>query len=258
MFEVFNRPPADPLELPLAVGPWPAILIVAAYLLFVLKVGRQFMEHRQPYDLNKVLKVYNLIQIVYNGALFIFISYVLLVLKPYKLSCIMVLPMDHPVKPFEQAVSYAYYLNKILDLMDTVFMVLRKNYRQITMLHLLHHSIMVVAVYAGIRFNGYGGHFTIMGTFNVFVHAVMYSYYYISSQKRTVSQNPTWKQYITILQMIQFFTVMLHSVYTLMQPNCDVPLMAIAAVLAMGSLMVVMFTNFYIHTYILPKKAKQK
>lgn len=170
----------------------------------------------------------------------------------------MVLPLDHPVKFFERSLGYAYYLNKILDLLDTVFMVLRKNYRQITVLHLLHHSIMVVAVYAGIRFNGYGGHFIVMGVFNVFVHAVMYSYYYISSQKRAISQNPTWKEYITILQMIQFFTVMLHSVYTLMQPDCDVALLAIAAVLAMGTLMVVMFTNFYIHTYILPRRAKQK
>lgn len=74
MFEIFNIPPADPIDLPLTVGPWPAILIVSAYLLFVLKVGRQFMEHRQPYDLNKILKVYNLIQIAYNGTLFILVS----------------------------------------------------------------------------------------------------------------------------------------------------------------------------------------
>lgn len=258
MFDVFDKPPADPLELPLAIGPWPAIIIVSAYLLFVFKVGRKFMENRAPYDLQKVLKIYNLVQIVYNGLLFIFTVRTILVESPYNLRCITVLPLDHPAKPIEQALCYAYYLNKILDLMDTVFMVLRKNYKQITVLHWLHHSIMVLAVYGGIRFSGHGGHFVVMGCCNVFVHAVMYTYYYISSQSQAVKQSRAWKQYITILQMIQFFLVMWHSVLTLMQPNCDVPRLAIAVTLAMAILMVVMFTNFYIHTYILPRKVKQK
>ncbi|KRF79031.1 uncharacterized protein Dvir_GJ11027, isoform C [Drosophila virilis] len=70
MFDIFDRPPADPTRFFLACSPWPMVLIVSFYLFFVLKLGRQFMAKRTPYDLRVVLKVYNLMQILYNGLVF--------------------------------------------------------------------------------------------------------------------------------------------------------------------------------------------
>ncbi|XP_064547227.1 very long chain fatty acid elongase F-like [Drosophila montana] len=258
MFEVFNRPPADPVQLPLAVGPWPVILIVTGYLLFVLKLGRLFMANRAPYDLRAVLKVYNLIQIVYNGTLFLLATFGIFVIRPYDIECIMVLTPDNPFKKVERVLAYAYFLNKILDLLDTVFIVLRKNYRQASVLHVGHHAAMVLAVYSGLRFYGYGGHLVLTGYLNVFVHCVMYIYYYISSQSQSVKQNRWWKQYITIMQMLQFLIVIAHSIWTLNQPSCKLSLYPVALVLFMGTVMFIMFSNFYVHTYILPKKNKQE
>jgi len=61
----------DPVRLPLIGSPWPSLTIVSLYLLFVLKLGRKFMENRKPYDLRRVIRAYNIMQIVYNGVILI-------------------------------------------------------------------------------------------------------------------------------------------------------------------------------------------
>lgn len=45
-------------------NPGPLLMILAAYFLFVLKLGPQFMEHRKPFNLNIVIRTYNIFQIV--------------------------------------------------------------------------------------------------------------------------------------------------------------------------------------------------
>lgn len=74
MFEILNRPYADPSAFFLATSPWPMAVIVAFYMMFVLKLGRKFMAERKAYDLRAVLKVYNLIQIAFNALLFLTVS----------------------------------------------------------------------------------------------------------------------------------------------------------------------------------------
>jgi len=49
-------------------------VILVAYLLFVLKLGKIFMKNRKPYDLKTVLKVYNIFQVLYNGIYFGMVS----------------------------------------------------------------------------------------------------------------------------------------------------------------------------------------
>ncbi|EDW59703.1 very long chain fatty acid elongase F [Drosophila virilis] len=256
MLGIFDRPYADPVRLPLANGPAPILTIMFAYLLFVLGLGPRLMANRKPYQLRAALKVYNVIQILYNSVLFVISMEFILVYQAHNFSCLTVLPPEHEMKNMERVLVYAYYLNKILDLMDTIFFVVRKSYKQITMLHLIHHVYMPTAGYTLIRFFGYGGHVIVVGLLNVIVHIVMYTYYYLSAESPAVRQNLWWKQYITIMQMVQFVLMFLHSIWTLMQPNCNADRPVIYLVLAASSLMLVMFANFYAHAYILPKRKK--
>lgn len=46
--------------------PYPVITILAVYLLFVLKIGPWFMAHKNPYVLKTVMRVYNIVQVLYN------------------------------------------------------------------------------------------------------------------------------------------------------------------------------------------------
>jgi len=74
MFEILSRPHVDPVVFPLADGWLSMVIIVGSYLYFVLKLGRDFMAHRKPYELKTVLKVYNLVQILMNSIIFIIVS----------------------------------------------------------------------------------------------------------------------------------------------------------------------------------------
>ncbi|KAH8339915.1 hypothetical protein KR067_002544, partial [Drosophila pandora] len=244
----------DPVRLPL-FGVLPATLIVSVYLMVVLRWGPQFMAGRKPYNLKKAMLAYNLFQVLMNSSLFIMAFYYLFVKHTYDFRC-MIIPWDHPDKQVERLMSYSYYLNKILDLMDTVFFVLRKSNKQITVLHVYHHALMVIATPIVNHLYGPGGQYATMGTLNLFVHAVMYAYYFAAALYPQMKNKLWWKKYITKLQMVQFMILLGQSILTVwLNPSCTVPMPIQYIQLAVASSMMVMFGNFYYHTYV---KVKSK
>lgn len=44
-------------------------------------------------------------------------------------------------------IAYHYYLNKVLDLSETAFFILRKKNEQLSFLHTFHHTVMVLNIY---------------------------------------------------------------------------------------------------------------
>ncbi|XP_016960037.1 elongation of very long chain fatty acids protein F [Drosophila biarmipes] len=245
----------DPVQLPLIGSPWPSLTIVSLYLLFVLKVGRQIMKDRKPFDLRGVIKAYNIFQIVYNSVVLIGGLHFLFVLKAYDLSCIITLPLDHEYKNRERYLTYAYVINKFMDLAETFFFVLRKKDRQISFLHVVHHLVMPLGGYSQITFNGYGGTLFPLCLLNVAVHVIMYSYYYLSSVNKAV-QSSRWKKCLTIVQLVQFVLVLANLIYTLRQPTCKASRSVIYFGMTVAISFLLMFTNFYIHAYVLPSRKK--
>lgn len=47
---------------------------------------------------------------------------------------------------------WLYYMAKIMELLDTVFFVLRKKNSQVTFLHLYHHSLMPICSFIGVKY----------------------------------------------------------------------------------------------------------
>ncbi|EDV53951.1 elongation of very long chain fatty acids protein F [Drosophila erecta] len=252
MLEIFRTPYADSKQLPLATGPGPIIIILTCYLLVVFKAGRKFMEHREPYNLRGVLKYYNMFQICYNIMMLLPGYYFMLAFQPYNFRCMTVLQQDHPLKNWERCISYAYYINKIVDLLDTVFCVLRKKYSQITFLHVFHHVLMPSAGYLIIRFYGYGGQLFFLCSFNVIVHIFMYAYYYAAIEGNTVR----WKRCLTLMQMLQFLLMFGHCAFTAMQRQCTASQGTLFVVSCSAAIMFIMFANFYFHCYVRPKHKK--
>lgn len=100
-------------------------------------------------------------------------------------------PMDHPRKSTERTLGYLYLINKIIDLLDTIFFVLRKKDKQITFLHVFHHAFMVLGVYWTNRFYGMGGLTAVVGLLNTLVHTIMY-YYYMRTALFSGLKNHLW------------------------------------------------------------------
>ncbi|KAH8369581.1 hypothetical protein KR093_000211, partial [Drosophila rubida] len=251
----------DPVvaKLPFSGSAWPLLSLVVIYLLVVLRFGRRYMDKRRPYNIQNIIIVYNIFQVIYNVILFFTMcKYMKFYTRTYNVTCMPTLPMDHPEKNIERMLSYAFYINKISDMLDTFFFVLRKSYKQITVLHVYHHILMATGPYWVFRFYGVGGQYSSMILLNTFVHLVMYFYYLMSALNPAATRNLWWKKYITILQFVQFSIAMLQSVYIVMfNPSCEYPIIFHYITITGGLIFVAMFTNFYIQSYLKPRHKKQ-
>ncbi|KAH8370060.1 hypothetical protein KR093_002050, partial [Drosophila rubida] len=251
--------PLDPEipKFPLFGSHWLMTTIIVVYLAFVLKLGPKFMENRKPYNLKNVISAYNIFQVIYNSVVFGISGYYLLINPKYDRSCMTNLPYDHPDKNIERIMTYAFFINKVIDLLDTVFFVLRKSYKQITPLHLYHHVLMSCAIYIGIQFYGFGGQYSMMGFLNSGVHTVMYFYYFISAQYPELKDSIWWKKYITKLQIGQFILLIIQPICVLLfNPGCGVPYFHHFSQILIAASMVIMFSKFYYAAYVKPRPQK--
>lgn len=119
----------------------------------------------------------------------------------YSLTC---QPINWSNEPNAMQVAHGvhtYFLLKIADLLDTIFFVLRKKDRQISFLHVYHHTGMVVLTWNATKFLG-GGHSIFTGFINSIIHIVMYSYYLLTAFSPKHKNNVWWKKYITQMQIV--------------------------------------------------------
>ena len=140
-----------------------------------------------------------------------------------------------------------YWISKIVELLDTVFMLLRHRKRQITFLHVFHHSSMLLlSDYS--YFLSTWPPIAIVGVLNSFVHIVMYGYYAMTAWHPMEAY--TWKKCITQLQMIQFLIGIVIGTYGYLTLGYCV--YSIVYPMSMFAL----FSNYYYHAYINPKPKK--
>jgi elongation of very long chain fatty acids protein 4 len=72
---------------------------------------------------------------------------------------------------------WLFYVSKLPEFVDTVIMMLKHNYRQVSFLHLYHHST-IFAIWFLVVSEGPGGDSYFSAFLNSGVHVVMYGYYF--------------------------------------------------------------------------------
>ncbi|XP_034242494.1 elongation of very long chain fatty acids protein AAEL008004-like [Thrips palmi] len=236
----------------LVSSPFVPLGIVTAYLLFVKKLGPSFMANRSAYRIEPLIILYNVIQIV--ACLYIFIHGLTMWRQlGYNFTC---QPVDYTVTEQNRAVAnsvFGYYLIKISDLVDTVFFILRKKFSHASFLHVYHHAGMVIVGYLACKFS-LNGHFVLLGIVNSFVHVCMYSYYLATAMWPETKPSLTVKKTLTIIQLVQFYVLLIHEALPLLQPNCDVQKHWAAALVVQYTFMIALFTDFYKKAYSGKKK----
>lgn len=237
-------------------NPLPVLGVVALYLLFVTKYGPEFMKDRKPLNIKFIILVYNFYQTIYNafivskmfttpGA----VNYI------WKHCCHPVDPAVNPYYKHLNETAWYFFFSKIMDLLDTVFFILRKKQSHVTFLHVYHHANMVLFTWVYLKYiKGEQG--AVVGWINSLVHTVMYSYYFLSALGPEMQKYLWWKRYITKMQMIQFVIIIVYMTGLLLA-KCQLPKTLTMMLFFQGVTFLVLFANFYIQSYIVKSKAEK-
>ncbi|XP_069741578.1 very long chain fatty acid elongase 5-like [Narcine bancroftii] len=151
-----------------------------------------WQRHTKPVELRKILLVYNMacsIMSLYTSLLFL-----------HGLSIAASIFQKEFFAELQHA-YFMYWLVKHVELLDTVFMILRHRNRQISFLHVYHHWSMLLL--SDLTYHYYPwpaiAPFLLL---NSVVHIFLYFYYGQSAVNPT--HQPTWKIRMTQLQIFQF------------------------------------------------------
>ncbi|XP_018343706.1 PREDICTED: elongation of very long chain fatty acids protein AAEL008004-like [Trachymyrmex septentrionalis] len=249
-YRYLNEEVADPRtkDYFLIGSPWPGLTLIRFYFYFIYNLGPRLMEKRQPFTLYRTLQIYNVLQILLNGYLFYKGSFWL---AEFNYFCE---PIDYSDTPRAREITilaWDYFMIKLIDLIDTIFFVLRKKQDQITFLHLYHHIGILVGAWSAVKWLP-GGHIGFLGIINTFVHIIMYTHYLLAAMKIDTS---LWKKHITQLQLVQFFLITLHFLQLTWVENCGFPLWPIYVMVPQNLFMIILFGDFYYKAYIKKKPA---
>lgn len=142
---------------------------------------------------------------------------------------------------------WAFYIQKFWEFMDTWFFILRKSLRQVTFLHLFHHSSINIVVGMILPFD-YCGDLWLPIMLNSLVHVLMYSHYLVTA----LGIRSWWRKYLTFLQLAQFVLISMQSLLSFSNgPGFGAPDWAkVLLIIYMGS-MLLLFGNFFYRRYII-------
>lgn len=142
-------------------------------------------------------------------------------------------------------VLWIYYIQKYFEFLDTFVMILRKRWRQVSFLHLYHHSSITFVTAAFITFDINGDSY-LAALCNSFIHVCMYGHYFLAS----FGVKTWWKRYLTMMQLVQFIICWFQSLYALLLgSNCGYGTWLKILMIAYQTSMFVLFMQFYFKSY---------
>lgn len=220
---------------------WIGPIFFSIFYLSVVYFGQKWMKDRKEFKIKPYIFTYNLYQCILNIWCVAAMCY-----EVYSNPIFSSMWGNYPVpgRPSFRIsfLIWVHYNNKYVELLDTLWMILRKKNNQISFLHCYHHVLLIWAWFLVCKIET-GGDCYFGATVNSFIHVIMYGYYTLA----LLNVPCPWKRWITNCQMLQFALCFSHSCYVVWKGNAPIILP-----LAQGFVMLNMlflFGRFYIKSY---------
>lgn len=154
---------------------------------------------------------------------------------------------------------YVFYMSKYIELMDTIIMLLKRNVRQVTVLHVYHH-MSVALIWWIISHHAPGGDAYFSGAINSGVHVFMYFYYLLSmllrNNEKARQKYLSWGRYLTQMQMLQFIFNWIQASYCI-KVQAPYPQFLYKLLFYYMISLLMLFANFYVRKYTTSSKVKK-
>ena len=223
-----------------------AVAIAAAYLAFVV-LGSLFARATP----GKGVKLYG-VAFLYNICQVMLCSYMCIEAAivarrhDYNLVCNSFESTNPPVAN----VLWLFYVSKVLDFADTFFIVIGKKWKQLSFLHVYHHTTIFLFYWLNLHVN-YDGDIYLTVVLNGLIHAIMYTYYFVSMHTRDI----WWKKYLTLAQLFQFTCMNLQAAILYGTGCSDAPPRVIGLYFVYIVSLFVLFLQFFVASYVPKAKA---
>jgi len=169
--------------------------VVIGFLTTIFSFRYMMMHTQKPFSLIFLFRIHNFLLTFISLALFLLIceQFTPLILNEgffYSLCS------DKVWNQKIELLFYMNYLSKVMELVDTLFIVARK--KPLGFLHVYHHSLTMVLCY--VQLNGSPPASYVPVVLNLGVHVLMYWYYFLA----TYGGKIWWKKAVTVFQIVQF------------------------------------------------------
>jgi len=240
------NPNVNPIKEVWISGP----IFFTAFYLQVVFFGKRFMKTQDPLKIKPFVFTYNLYQCLLN---IVTVVEIIREVRSNKEAFPVIwgnsAHANHKLSFRISTLVWMHYNNKYVELLDTLWMILKKKDKQISFLHCYHHVLLIWVWFLCCHIEP-GGDSYFGACVNSFIHVIMYAYYTLALLK----VDCPWKRWITNCQMLQFAVCLAHAGFVFYYKTMDWRLPAAQAFVMCN--MLVLFGHFYYKTY--TKKAAEK
>ncbi|NWU33150.1 ELOV6 protein, partial [Hylia prasina] len=223
-----------------------SFIFAAIYLILVFGI-QYLMKERRPFNLRAPLTLWS-----FSLTLFSFIAACriwkqmafLLLTKGFKES---VCSKSFFVHPVSKLWIYLFVVSKLVEMGDTLFIVLRK--KRLIFVHWYHHLLTMI-----LAWHGYKDMLVAMGwnaALNLVIHCMTYSYYTVTAMGIQVPRSIA--MLITTSQMVQMTGFVIINIFVFLWRHdklCQVSWTVFFFSLGLYVTLLVLFSNFFIKTYL--------
>lgn len=203
--------------------------------------GRKYMNNRKEFQIAPYVFIYNFYQCVLN-IWTVYAMYEEVYINPHFTNLWGNVAQNNIGGYRISFLVWIHYNNKFVELLDTLWMILKKKDKQISFLHCYHHVLLIWSWFMVLKYES-GGDSYFGASVNSFIHIIMYGYYTLALLKIPCP----WKKWITNCQMLQFILCFSHACYVYYKGNMPVELPLMQAFVMLN--MLYLFSKFYSANY---------